>query len=560
MFIRLKTYKKRKTTAVQIVENKRVNGKVVQRVVKHVGMASDEKELEELKRLAKYLLEELKTANTPTLPLLDAKELDKVKEREGVKEDSYRDEDYRVDIRDLEEEGRIIRGIHDVYGKLFEDLGFSRIFYNPARNRQSVEYFKQMVLSRIANPSSKRRSVMDLEESFGVRLNLDSVYKMMDKIDERSIERLNELAYRTTRKLFNEKIDVIFFDATTIYFESFKEDELRRNGYSKDFKFNEVQVLLALMVSREGLPIGYETYSGNVYEGHSLISAVKRIRERYEIGRVVFVADRGMLSRENIEELEKLKGYGIRYIMGARLRSLPRYLREEVLDKGRYRRVRDGMSIGTFEYRGKRLIVTYSSKRAEKDARDRERRIERLRKKLERSKNPKEYMSNYGYKRYLRVFGGDEVRVELDEEKILEDARWDGLHGVFTNDFEMGEEEVIHQYSNLWRVEESFRITKHDLRIRPVYHWKPSRVRAHIAICFAAFMLTRYLEYRVRLQYKKLSIEEIRRILISVQESVLVDKNRGIRYVIPSKAREEADKIYKIFSIRRQKTPYILKK
>ena len=558
MFIR-KTYaKNRRTIGVQIVENRRIDGKVRQRIVKHIGMADSDEKLNELMILAESIMEEIKNSNNPQLSLFDPKELEKLKVKK--KDEIYTDKDYNVDIRNIREEDRIVTGIHDVYGEVFEQLDFKHIFNNPARIKHTVEYFKQIVLARIANPDSKRASLINLEENFGINLKLDSIYKMMDKIDDKVIKNLNNLAYRTTKKLFNDKIDVIFFDATTIYFESFTEDDFKKNGYSKDLKFNQPQVLLALMVTKEGLPIGYKAYSGNTYEGHTFIPAIKSLKEEYDIDNVVFVADSGMLNKININEIEKLESVGISYIVGARLKGLPDNLKELILDTDNYKQINKTTKLGVFEHKGRKLIVSYSSKRAKKDAADREKAINKLKKKLEKTKNPKEYMSNYGYKKYLTVSLEGDSKIELNEEKILEDAKWDGLHGVFTNNLNMSEEEILNQYRNLWQVEESFRITKHDLKIRPVYHWKPSRVKAHIAICFAAFMLTRYVEHRVRLQYKKMSIEEIRKTLVSVQNTIVVDNKRRIRYVIPSHSRAEARKIYKIFSIERDTTPYILEK
>ena len=558
MFVRKTFSKTRNTVAVQIVENRRINGKVRQRIVKHIGMADNEEKLQELMVLAESIMEEINNSNTPQLSLFEPQDLEKIKE--DNREERYTDEDYNVDIRALEEESRVITGIHEVYGEVFEQLDFKHIFYNPARKKQSVEYFKQIVLARIANPDSKRASALNFEEHFGVSLKLDSIYKMMDKIDDKTIERLNNLAFTTTKKLFNNKIDVIFFDATTIYFESFTEDDFKRNGYSKDLKFNQPQVLLALMVTKEGLPIGYKAYSGNTYEGHTFLPAIKSLKEEYDIDNVIFVADSGMLNKININEIEKLESNGISYIVGARLKGLPDKLKESILNIDNYKQINKTTKLGIFKHKCRKLIVTYSAKRARKDAKDREKAIEKVKKKLERSKNPKEYMSNYGYKKYLTVSLEGNSKIKLNKERIIQEARWDGLHGVFTNNFNMDEEEILNQYRNLWQVEESFRITKHDLKIRPVYHWKPSRVKAHIAICFAAFMLTRYVEHRVRLQYKKLSINEIRKTLLSVQNTIVVDPKRRIRYVIPSNARSEARKIYNIFSIERDITPYILEK
>ena len=139
-------------------------------------------------------------------------------------------------------------------------------------------------------------------------------------------------------------------------------------------------------------------------------------------------------------------------------------------------------------------------------------------------------------------------------------AQWDGLLGVCTNTTSLSPQEVLKKYADLWQVEEAFRINKHDLKIRPVFHWKPSRVRAHLAISFASFCLVKYMEHRVRLQYKKLSPEVIRQSLIRSQVSILFDKTKKIRYSLPSKLSQDAKKIYALMRVARSTTPSIIEK
>ena len=589
MFVRVKTTPNSPRKSVQIVESFRVGDKVRQKIVKHIGIALDDKELEELKLLAQSIKRKLELENT--LPLFTPEEIDKeiTKVKKRVKEDIYSDEDYIVNIKDLIEEDRVITGIHDIYGKLFDELNIKSIFANPARNKTSIEYFKNIVLSRIAKPDSKRATVNMLEENFGISLNLDYVYKMMDKLDDKAIERLNTLAYNHTKELFDQKLDVIYFDATTLYFESFNEDELKRNGYSKDLKFNQPQVLLALMVTKEGLPIGYEVFSGDTFDGHTLIPSLTTLRQKYNIDKVVFVADSGMLNNDNLKELEKLEVNGFDYIVGARIKNLSKDIKEKILNKDNYKELNSDKAVARFTLdNGRKLIITYSKKRAKKDKADREKGIKKLKAKLQKNQSLKSQLSNQGYKKYLllKETYSDSKTVEdrndnssnnsinenkkskicditivLNEKKIKEDESWDGLKGLIVNENStLTNEEILYQYNNLWQVEESFRITKHDLKIRPIYHWTPSRVKAHIAISFTAYMLTRYLEYRVRLQYKKLSPNVIRNLLLNVQKSIVYDKTKRIKYIIPSKIKLDAKKIYKIMDISYTTTPYILGK
>lgn len=584
MFVRVKSTPKSPRKSVQIVESYRIDGKVRQRIIKHIGVAQDDIELEELKSLANSI--KIKLELDGQLPLYTPKEIEdrekKAQEKRKKENNSRNERDkllnqldkeenrakFNVNLLDIEEEGRIITGIHEIYGKLYNELGFDRVIGNRARNARSIKILKEIVLARVANPDSKRGSVFNLEKNFGVELDLKAVYRMMDKIGEHEIKRLNKLVYEETKSLFKEKIDLIFFDATTLYFESFSEDEFKKNGYSKDGKFNQPQVVLALMVTKEGLPIGYKAFQGDTFDGHTLIPVLKEVKEQYDLDKVVFVADAGMFSKDNLKEFEKLydKESKVTYIVGARIKNMSNKLKKQITNKDNYTQLNDDMKVATFDLdNGKKLLVSHSIKRAKKDKYDREQNIQKLRDRFEKEKSPKNYLSNSGYKKYLQLESAEDsknsnckFKLVIDEDKIKEDSVWDGLKGIITNNSELTDEEIISQYTNLWQVEESFRITKHDLKIRPIYHWKPSRVKAHLAISFMAYTLVRHLEHRVRLQYVKLSPQRIRQLLLNVQISRLFDTKTKMRFALPSAIAPEAVKIYKLMDVPIKRLAYIL--
>jgi len=559
MFIRIKKSKNSPKCSVQIVESKRVDGKVKQRIIKHMGTALEGEELESLKALA--LSVKLNIEQAGQLPLY--KEDIPAAKNSPSNSSSTKREDFNVNLLDVKEEKRVVKGIHDVYGKLYDELGFNTIIANPARNKRSIEALKEIVLARVANPDSKRASVSNLEANFAVHLDLNLVYRMMDKIEDKEILKLNKLVYTKTKSLFKEKIDVIYFDATTLYFESFNEDEFKRNGYSKDGKFNQAQVVLALMVTKEGLPIGYKAFSGDTFDGHTLIPVLKEIKEHYDLDKVIYVADAGMFNRDNLKEFETLDKHKMTYIVGARIKNMPQNLKDQILNLDNYTQLDDNTKVATFEYQGKKLLVSHSLKRARKDKYEREKGIEKLRDKLSKAKSVKTHLSNQGYKKYLQLESKDtdnncDLNIVLNETKIEEDALWDGLKGILTNNSELSSSELLHQYANLWQVEESFRITKHDLRVRPIYHHKESRIKAHLAISFMAYTLVRHLEHRVRLQYKKISPQRIRTALLNVQQSILYDTKNDKRFAMPSSITIDAEHIYKLMEIRVNKIPYLL--
>lgn len=551
MFVRVKTSPNSVGKSVQIVQSIRKGERVTQKIVRHAGMAYDEDELKKLKSLAGSIKLKLEAGGQEFL--FKPEEIVKL----GDSGKKYKDSDYIVNVKNLKEEQRLVSGIHDVYGKLFLDLGYDKVIKRPSRNKATVDIFKNIVLARVANPVSKMATVDMLEEDFGVTLDLDRVYRMMDSLDEPAIERLKKITYENSLKLLGTKIDVIFYDATTIYFESFEEDSLKRNGFSKDHKHNQPQVLLALMVTTDGLPVDYEIFPGDVYEGHTLIPALTKIREKYDIDKIVFVADSAMLSKDNIKMLEDLEEYNLSYIVGARLKNMKGHLKEKILDGKNYKKIKAGYSIAQIPDGDRKVIVSYSESRARKDANDRKKAIAKLIKKLDRSKSAKSHLRDHGYRKYLKVEG--KSKLSLDEAKIASDVRWDGLHGVVTNS-ELSPVEILSKYNDIWNVEAAFRVTKHDLKVRPVYHWKPRRIAAHIGICFVAYALVKHLEYRVRLQYKKLSIEKIRYTLMKVQTSILFDRQKRIRYGLPSRMKKDARKIYNILDIKRRVTPYIIEK
>jgi len=552
MFVRIKSTPNSPRKSVQIVASVRKGNKVSQKIIRHIGVAFDDEELEQLKLLAESIKEKLQLNGQISL---FPPEKVYSKNKKAVNND-YKRSDYNVNLKDLEEEQRLVCGIHDVYGALFDDFGYARVFNNPARQKSLVDIFKNVVMARIANPVSKRASVDMLEEDFGICLDLHRVYRMMDKLDDKAIERLNDITYQKTLDIFAGKLDVVFIDATTVYFESFEPDDLKDMGYSKDLKFNQPQVLLSLLVTKEGLPIAYKLFPGNTYEGHTLIPALMQLRHKYNIDKVIMVADSGLFNKNNISALED---NGFEYVVGARLRNMSKSVQRQILDKDGYKKIGRGYFVKEIDLaNGQRLIVSYKTSRARKDAFERDKAIRKLEGKLSKKKNVINYLSNYGYKKYLML--DSESNIAIDRKKVINDSQWDGLHGIITNSKQLSSESALSQYNELWQVENAFRITKHTLKVRPVFHWTASRIRAHFAICFCAYSLVKHLAYRVKLQYKNLSVEYIRNRLVKTQVSILFDKKRNMRYALPSKIHTDVKKIYSLLNVRAKLSPYIIEK
>jgi transposase len=256
-----------------------------------------------------------------------------------------------------------------------------------------------------------------------------------------------------------------------------------------------------------------------------------------------------MMSEENLSELETAN---IKFIIAAKLKKLPKQIQATLLSKSGEEVSFLGETYQVQEHtlsKDRRLIVTYSEKRKRKDQKDRERLLEKVKKKIGSGKNAKKLVGNRGYQKYLKVEG--EGKILLDNEKLAEDEKWDGLHGIITNDKASKAVELLGFYRRLWVIEESFRIHKTDLALRPVYHFKPERVQAHILLCYIAFALMRYAEYRIGVQKEPLSLQEIRKALWRTQSSILKDHKTGKLYRVPSKAHKAAKAIYQTFGLAR---------
>ena len=305
MFVRVKTTPNSPRKAVQLVEGVRVEGKVRQRIVRHVGVATDEAELLRLKELGEYLKARIAEDRQPGL-FPPEQVAEQVIEAGRVSARAPDPAPLPVDLKALREERRIVTGIHEAYGVVYRELGFDRLL--SSRHRASAPALHHTVMARIANPDSKRATVRRLGRDFGVSLALEKVYRMMDRLDDGLIDRLKLRVASATEALLGEPLDVLFFDCTTLYFESVAEDgdadALRAFGYSKDGKAQRVQVVLALAVTREGLPVGYEVFPGATYEGHTFLPTIEALRRRHAAAEAVCVADAAMFGQENLSALK----------------------------------------------------------------------------------------------------------------------------------------------------------------------------------------------------------------------------------------------------------------
>jgi len=373
-----------------------------------------------------------------------------------------------------------------VLGKIFDSIGFNAI---------PDEMFRHLVITRLVYPVSKLKTLDYLQKYKGIVYEKDEVYRYLDKLHKQQIQTVQQISYQHTLKVLESSLTVVFYDVTTLYFEAEEEDDFRKTGFSKDGKHQQPQIVLGLLVSAGGYPLDYEIFEGSKFEGHTMLPVVEAFKKKYKIEELVIVADAGLMSEKNISQLLE---NNYKFIIGARIKNETHTIQEQILSLG----LADKESAELKREDAQRLIVSYSASRAKKDEHNRNRGLTRLEKQLEKGKFSKKHINNKGYNKYLKLEG--EVKISIDYEKYKADAKWDGLKGYLTNTC-FAKEKVIEYYKQLWNIEKTFRISKTDLRIRPVYHYRKRRIEAHICIAFAACKIYKELERLLIIKESKLS-------------------------------------------------------
>lgn len=552
MFIRVKTTSNSPRKSVQICESYRAGNKIKQKIVHHVGIALDEQEEHKLRAYAAELIVKITAQRAQDSAQQSLFESDDQNELIGhAKVQRGRPKSKKIEdilppsqvlLDDIVEESRIVEGVHEVGGAMFDELYKDLL---PSKIQQ--KRLRDLVLLRLVHPCSKHAAQRKLEKQFDVHHSLDAIYRMMDAVFPK-ISDIKKATFERTKSLFPDKIDLLLFDVTTLYFESTEVDDLRNFGYSKDHRFNTTQVVLALATNQDGLPIGYELFVGNRAEVTTLLSAIQSWKTLFSIEKVCFVGDRAMFTKKNIALLEE---HNCTYIIAAKLRKLPRKLHEDIFNEEFYRvsLLKNSLAwIGEFEYENARLVVSYKSQRAQKDEKERQQLLKKIERTIGESGNPSKLITNAGVKKFTTKDAN--AAVSLDENKIAEDAQWDGMHGLITNIRDDSAESLIARYAQLWVIEESFRINKHTLQMRPIFHWKPERIHAHIALCYMTFSVLRHMQYRINLT-QKISVNQILDELLNVQASIHIHKKTKDRYRLPGYFTNNARKIYKAFGLER---------
>lgn len=555
MFVREKKFKDRKRSYLQIVENQRVDGRTRQKVILSLGCLQTLQKSGELKKLAHSFLK-------------------------------FCENDF-CETKNIKEQARLHWGAPKIVQRLWNLFDFDAIFKQCLKGRD-VQFdvartVKLMLADRLLCPCSKKKTY-DKQGKYAYSDSVDQhhLYRALDFLAG-SKEHIEQKLFEKNTDLFDMRIDVVFYDVTTLYFESERADLLRDFGYSKDKKHGEVQVVLGLLVDIYGRPIGYDVFPGNFYEGHTLSIAIDKLKLRFNIDKIIVVADRGMMSGDN---LEYLRNSGYEFIISARLRKSPAAIQKEVLDIDSYspvsvssdeqdcpinkykiyvpenvfgqvisglmqeqppeqvhkeirkitkyvydrylvKQLRDFRKQSyTRELREKLLkaIECYCSQRliltwSEKRAKRDQAKRELL---IARAKELlKAPPDNLAQKGPKRYLKTESKQLTLDRQKIENDRKWDGFYGIYTNNKQFDWSTILSHYRGLWRVEESFRLFKTHLETRPMFHWTESRIRGHLMLCFIAFLFERTIETSLREREVTFSPDKIRDAIEQMQMSLL---------------------------------------
>ena len=403
-----------------------------------------------------------------------------------------------------------------VFGRLFDLIGCNKVFENlkttHIRKIEDKQFlFRSLVISRILYPGSKLELMHYLDYFKHQEITTDTIYRFLDTIYQDDIKKqIEQCVFEHTKKTVNGSITVTFYDVTTLYFESESEDDLRRIGFSKEGKLARPQILLGLFTTLEGYPLSFEVYEGNRYEGHTLIDILQKFQIKFHLkNKPIVVADRGMLTNANIAFLEN---NGYKYILAYKIKNIDNVLKEKIanltfINDGTIHTLElqkeipclnDNDKKQTFQIKQK-LILSYSTKRAKKDKRTREKALQKIKATLSKKNITKSDLKLSYYAKYLDIDDKCSIKYKLNPDKIMQDERLDGIKGFATNDFTLSANDIIAHYQNQYDVERAFRISKTDLRIRPIYHRLENRIKAHILISFVSYAIYKEFERRLKL-------------------------------------------------------------
>ena len=447
------------STAVQVVRYS--SGKTI--IIKHIGSASDKSELKLLKHQAEDFVEKF-TGQQSLFTSSDTQGENKIIQSRYARSAGFK---YTL--------------LHQLFTHLFHVFTFDDL---------GKPLLTDLVMARIVNPSSKLAAITYLKEMFDISHSETQIYRELPSFADLK-EEVEKKILAFAKKHLNFNFTVVFYDVTTLYFETFKEDKenFKKPGFSKDNKFNQPQIVIGLIVNQDGFPVSCDVYAGNTFEGHTLIPSLTAFKKKHKVKNLTVIADAAMISLANVEALIKNQ---INYIVGARISNLSDDLIQEI--SGKLNMV-DGASYRLTTERGI-LICDFSKKRYWKNKNEMEEQLLKARKYEGRADTlPRKI-------KFLKNL--TKTKTVINEELIGKTKLLLGVKGYYTDLDKETNETIIKQYHNLWHVEKSFRMAKTDLQTRPIYHFKNKAIQSHILICFMALAVGTYMELSTKKSLQKI--------------------------------------------------------
>ncbi len=470
MFVRIKTLHANHRTYqyVHIVENHWENGQVRQRLLGSLGRLDQLQASGDLRRVIEGLV-----TQCPAVRLREAEQ------QESLAVDSDR-----------------VWGPVLIFERLWQELGLQELLQELARGRRSDFDLERcafaLVLQRLLQPASDRRGaewIKTVEARGFAALRLPHFYRTVGWLWRRK-DRIERYLYERDRDLFNEGLDLVFFDTTSTYFEGRCWEGWAKLGKSRDYRSDHLQLILGVVMRRDGVPITCEIWPGNLHDTRTLVPMLEGLKKRFRIRKVVLVCDRGMVSAANLKAIRRAH---YDYIVGMKMRGLLE-VREQVLKRaGRYREVKHNLWVKEVWVDERRYVVCMNPERAAKDRQDRQAILEKLRAKLG-SGGVKKLISNRGYRRFLKVTKG---AASVDEGRVKGDEKYDGKY-VLRTTTDLPASEVAEAYKQLTWIERLWRELKEVMEVRPIYHHqKKDNVKGHIFASFLALYLSASLRRRL---------------------------------------------------------------
>lgn len=466
-------------------------------IVKHIGTGNSQTEIMALKAIAQSYIEEV------SLQML-------LFEQEAPSDDT-------ITLRQCKYLGFYYTFLYEVLQSLQTQIGY---------NHQVDEMLNDLVILRIIEPVSKLRSIELMDTYFGIRHRRQRYYEsalawleLKDKVEKQTLQFVKEQ--------YNFDFSLLFYDVTTLYFETFESDELRKPGFSKDNKSQQPQILVALMVTQDGFPVAYEVFSGNTFEGHTMLPFIDSFINKHEVQHFTVVADAAMISTTNIEALQKAH---INYIVGARLGNTAIDLLEEI-DK---RLIREDGNLVRLKTEKGFLICSFSQSRYNKDKHDMNRQIEKANALLNQP-------SKTARVKFLKT---EAATVRLNEELIEKTTKLLGVKGYYTDIEEsvLSSKVIIERYHDLYKIEQNFRISKSDLKTRPIFHFKEEPIKLHLLICFMALAISKHIEIKTETSIRSF-LTECKKVTDARMLNKVTQQEIRMRSEIPPDLRQSIAKL-----------------